>query len=90
MIAQIAQFTDGEECKTNGRYEWVAFLSCGRRGDVDPVGHVDTGKEPVVGRILEDVHGGHGSSTKPVEEERFELTFCKVQANQDEGEALQI
>lgn len=77
-IEQESQVGDERVGRFRGRCVW----------SVDPIRDVDTGKEPIVEAVLEDVSRGHGGQTESVHEEGFEFTFCEVERYQDEREGL--
>lgn len=58
-------------------------------GAVGPEGQVGAGQEPVVGRVFEQVGGGHGGGGEAVHEYGFELPLDEVRRHEDEGERLE-
>lgn len=58
---------------------------CGR---VDEVGDQDSGEDPVVGGVFEDVEGGHGGIAEAVHQEGLDFAFEKVEGDESYGESL--
>lgn len=57
-------------------------------GTVDVPGEEDSGEEPVVCRVLEDVEDGHGRRGEAVEEDAFELALEEVEGGENHEEGL--
>ena len=84
-----AEFSDCEEGEAGVGELGVRGRGGGGGGQVDPVGHVQAGEEPVVGAVFEDVEGGHGGRAEAVDEEGFQFAFGEVEADEGEGEGLE-
>ena len=79
-VAVLANDKGGETEKVE-KVELLA--SRPRHGAVDVQGAQETGKEPVEGRVAEDVEGGHGVGRELVDEESLPLALEEV--NLEEG-----
>lgn len=78
---EITRFTKYKQDQSNNIdiVDSRRFESCVGGGTVDPVCEVDTGEDPVVGAVLEDVSHGHGCQGELVDVERLVLAFYEVQ-----------
>jgi hypothetical protein len=66
----------------------VLGLCRGGPGGVDLPGAQESGQGPVVGRVLEDVAGGHGGGGELVDEEGLDLALEEVAGEEGEAEPL--
>lgn len=83
MCVQVRQLTKDKDRETKVH---KTLVGSARRGSSiraeDPVSDVETGQNPVVGTVLDDVAGGHGCATEAVHEDGFELALQEVQGQQ--------
>lgn len=88
---QVGQLAEDEQGQARPYKQRVGLRGCGCGiGSGNPVGNVETGKEPVVGAVLEDVENGHGGAAESVHEDGFKLALQEVQSQQAAYEQLQV
>lgn len=79
MCVQVEQLTYGEEREpsvSERRATGTCSDACGR---ICEICDEQTGEQPVVSRVLEDVEHRHRCIAKAVDEDRLELTLEKVE-----------
>jgi hypothetical protein len=59
-------------------------------GNVQPVGQVESGENPVVSAVLEDVESGHGGGGEAVDKDGLILALQEVQEDQGANELLSL
>lgn len=90
MIAQIPQLSQHKQVQAGIREQRATVRSRGRRRTVDPVCHVETGQQPVMSRVLEDVEGWHGGCAESMHEYGLKLTLAKMDQYEGQRQRLQI
>ena len=77
--------SDGEHEEPGVEYQGVHRVlgyGCGCCWGEDPVGDVESGQDPVVRAVLEDVPHGHCGKAEAVHEEGLELAFGEVEGEE--------
>ena len=78
---QIRQLTEDKQRQSGVHKSLIGGTAGGGRVRTEhPVGDVETGQNPVVGAILDDVAGGHGGTAETVHEDCLELALQEVHA----------
>ena len=91
VCVQVGQLTKDEDRETEVHEGFVGSVCSGSgvRAE-DPVGDVETSQDPVVGAVLDDVAGGHGSAAKAVHEDGLKLALEEVHAQQSADQELGV
>lgn len=89
MRVEVSQLPDRVESDARPCDPRVRSSSRGRPVAVGPEGDVQSGQQPVVGAVFEEVEEGHCGGGEAVEEEGFEFAFQEVQGYEDAGEGLE-
>lgn len=86
----VANLADGEEGNAEVVKKTKIVAVSRRTGAVDVEGAHEAGKEPVEGRVAEDVGGGHGVGRELVDEEGLVLALEEMEVEEGKEEPLDL
>ena len=89
MAVQVRKLAENVHRQSWVRDERIARRGRHRRWSVGEVCYERTSKDPIVGRILEDVACRHCSQAEAVDEDRLKLSLEKVEYKHPHGQRLQ-
>lgn len=88
QICQLSEHEYGKASVYKSRV--VVWAGGGGIGTENPVGNVEAGEGPVVGTVLENVAGGHGSIAEAVHKDSLILALQEVDGEKGADEELHV